>query len=72
MSYNPTAEGPIIVWCDYGCEGWLPSSYPTLTDALLAYRSSTTFVLTRLVEYEVVDLSQTEKITLDTPTTDQA
>jgi hypothetical protein len=26
--------GPIIVWRDYGCEGWQPTSYPTLAEAL--------------------------------------
>jgi hypothetical protein len=72
MSDDPDLQGPIIRWVDYGYEGWRPTSHPTLTDALVADRYATTFVLTRLVEYEVVDMSQTEKITLDTPTTDQA
>lgn len=27
-------EGPFIVWTDYGYEGWQPTSYPTLLDAV--------------------------------------
>jgi hypothetical protein len=29
-----TPTGPIIVWQDYGCEGWHPTSYATLAEAL--------------------------------------
>jgi hypothetical protein len=72
MSDDPAAQGPIIVWHDYGCEGWLPSSYPTLKAALLSWRPSREYVITKKLDFKVVEVSETEKITLDTPTTDQA
>jgi hypothetical protein len=60
MSDDRGIEGPVILWVNYGYDGWRPTSYLTLKDALLADRYASTFVFTRLVEYEVVDLSQTD------------
>lgn len=47
--------GPVIVWLDYGSEGWVPESFPTLKAALEAQRYSHDFVITRKAEYDVVD-----------------
>lgn len=32
-------SGPIILWLDYGYEGWAPYSFQTLEEALQADRS---------------------------------
>lgn len=50
--------GPYIVWIDYGCEGWLPTSYPTLKEALLADKYGSKFVVTR----GAIDFDAIEKI----------
>lgn len=44
--------GPYVLWQDYGYEGWHPTSYPTLKDALLGERYNS-FVITRVVEFDV-------------------
>jgi hypothetical protein len=56
MSSLQETEGPIIVWVNYGYEGWQPKSYHTLKEALLGERYSTEFVVTRLVTYEVTEV----------------
>jgi hypothetical protein len=61
MSDTVAVQGPIIVWHDYGCEGWHPSSYPTLKAALLDWRPTTEYVITKTLDFKVVYLSQTEK-----------
>jgi hypothetical protein len=48
-------DGPVIVWENYGCEGWQPKSYPTLKDALLAARYNSEFVFTKRAEFDVVE-----------------
>lgn len=47
--------GPYIVWEDYGTEGWQPKSFANLTEALNAQRTYGAFVVTKRVEYEVVE-----------------
>lgn len=49
------AEGPIIVWENLGYEGWHPKSFVTIKEALLATRYSSEFVLTRLIEFDVLE-----------------
>jgi hypothetical protein len=51
------AAGPYVVWTDYGCEGWAPKSFATLKEALEAEHYGS-FVITRLVEYEIVEKSE--------------
>lgn len=34
MSDNYNPDGPIIVWSDYGFDGWKPRSYPTIAAAI--------------------------------------
>lgn len=36
MTDNWNADGPIVVWSDYGHEGWSPRSYQTVLDAIAA------------------------------------
>lgn len=36
MTDNWNADSPIIVWSDYGYEGWSPRSYPTVAAAIEA------------------------------------
>lgn len=48
--------GPIILWENYGYEGWHPKSYATLKDALVAVRYNTEFVVTERAEFDVVKL----------------
>lgn len=46
---NWNADGPYIVWRDYGCEGWSPRSYDTAAAALADKDSGS--VITRVVEF---------------------
>jgi hypothetical protein len=48
------AAGPVIVWENYGYEGWHPKSYPDLKAALVATRYNSEFVVTERVEFDVV------------------
>lgn len=47
--------GPYIRWTCYGYDGWQPSSYPTLEAALTAERNGQKIIVTKRVEYEVVE-----------------
>jgi hypothetical protein len=47
--------GPYIVWENYGNEGWHPKSYENIKTALVAQRFNSQFVVTKLVDYEVVE-----------------
>jgi len=57
--WNPTDEntikGPFIVWENYGYEGWQPKSYPTLKAALSAQRYNSEFVVTKAVDFDVIE-----------------
>ena len=48
-------SGPFIVWENVGYEGWHPKSYQTLKDAVSDKRYQLTFVITKRVEYEVLE-----------------
>jgi hypothetical protein len=45
--------GPIIVWENYGYEGWQPRSFATIKEALETHRYNSEYVITRCVSYEV-------------------
>ena len=60
MSNDDDIKGPIIVWQDYGYEGWQPKSYPTLKDALVAQKYQE-FVVTNLVEFDVVAITSGDR-----------
>ena len=54
-------QGPIILWLDYGYEGWKPTSFATVKDALLADRYGSKFVITRVIEFEVEETNAETK-----------
>lgn len=47
--------GPVIVWENNGYEGWHPTSFETVKEALLAQRYNSEFVITRAVVFDVVE-----------------
>ncbi len=47
-------DGPYIVWTDYGVEGWKPTSYEDLADALTAPSYSSQWCITKIVKLEVL------------------
>ena len=53
---NWHADGPYIVWEDYGYEGWQPRSFPTLKAAVKDDRFSSDFVITKRVEFDVKEI----------------
>jgi hypothetical protein len=48
--------GPIIRWHDYGYEGWQPTSFKTIRDALVGFEAGD--VLTRHVEFKVIEITE--------------
>jgi len=55
VAENDTTSGPIIRWTDYGCEGWKPDSFDTVKEALERARYGNSILITRLVQYEVIE-----------------
>lgn len=55
MAERDDALGPFIVWQDSGVEGWGPTSYDTIKEALLAPKYASRWVLTKTVDFEVVE-----------------
>ena len=55
MSTPEDTAGPYIVWVNNGCEGWSPRSFSTLKDALIGERYTTTFVVTKAIDFDVVE-----------------
>jgi hypothetical protein len=51
---------PIILWLNYGYEGWQPYGFNTIKEALEAEKYSTNCVITRRVTYEVTETTQEE------------
>jgi hypothetical protein len=45
-----SVEGPFIVWEYYGYEGWHPTSYPTLEQALSAPRDQSEYAVTKVLD----------------------
>lgn len=58
MSQPEDVIGPVIVWEDNGCEGWSPRSYQNLKEALLAQKYSGQYVITKLIDFEVTEISE--------------
>ena len=50
---NPGTDGPVILWLDYGYEGWKPYSFETVADALHVGKFGNDYVITRKATYEV-------------------
>lgn len=47
--------GPYTVWENYGTEGWKPTDYPTLQEAVASHKFCSEWVITRSVKWEAVD-----------------
>ena len=47
------ANGPVIRWVNYGCEGWQPQSFDTVKQALEEDRFGAEMRITRPVVYEI-------------------
>lgn len=58
MSSLEDVKGPFIVWENYGYEGWQPKSYNTLKEAVVAWKSTTEWRLTRVIEFNVTETSK--------------
>ena len=57
MARREDADGPIILWLDYGnYEGWKPVSFDSVKEALEDDRYGNEFRVTRLTRYEVKEL----------------
>lgn len=52
-----TLKGPYIVWQNYGTDGWSPTEFSTLKEALMATKY-VSFVVTKLVEFDVIELDK--------------
>lgn len=55
MSYKSTNKniiGPYILWQNYGCEGWKPTSFNSIKEALEGEKYSE-FTITKAIDYEV-------------------
>lgn len=59
MSSATDAVGPIVVWENYGYEGWHPKSFATVKEALLGERYNSEFVITKRMEFDVIDKTDT-------------
>jgi hypothetical protein len=57
MSSPEDIAGPIILWVDNGCEGWSPSSFPTIKAALEMPRYTSNFKITRAIEYDAIEIN---------------
>lgn len=53
---HDNAEGPYVVWQNYGCEGWKPTSYTSLREAVLDQKYQSEFVVTKIVEFRILEL----------------
>lgn len=47
--------GPIILWQDYGCEGWKPTSFDTIKEALEYNKYQSNWKITRTVSFDVIE-----------------
>lgn len=55
MSTIEDAKGPYVVWLNYGYEGWSPTSYNSLKEAL-EIEKSYEYVITKKCEYEIREI----------------
>lgn len=61
MKPTQDIQGPIIRWDNYGVEGWKPTSFQSVRDALLAERYNSEFIITRVTEFQVVEAAMPEQ-----------
>lgn len=51
MSDKPSdVAGPIILWVNYGVEGWQPKSFRSIIEALMSERYTSEFVITASID----------------------
>lgn len=55
---NEELKGPIILWVNYGPEGWQPKSFNTIKEALEAPRYNYEIIVTKKLEYEVLEKTE--------------
>jgi hypothetical protein len=55
VSKDDRPKGPYTVWVYYGCEGWAPTDYSTLEEALMHQRYGGRCVIQNPVQYKVVE-----------------
>ncbi len=56
-SKETNVAGPYILWIDNGYKGWTPASFATLTEALQGATYGSPWVITKVVDFEVVEKS---------------
>jgi hypothetical protein len=56
MSTLEDAKGPYVVWINNGCEGWQPTSFSSLYEALNSHKYSVEWVITKIVKYEIKEI----------------
>ena len=57
MAERRDHAGPYTVWVDYGYEGWAPTSFDTLSEAIAFETYSSRKTITRPVQYEVKEVA---------------
>ena len=56
MSTLENAKGPYIVWENNYCEGWQPTSFNTILEALEKQKYSIEWLITKTISYEVKEI----------------
>lgn len=59
---NDTPRKPYTAWVDYGYEGWKRTDYETLEAALKHNNYGSEMVVTKLVQYDVVEKDLDNKL----------
>ena len=60
MAERDDHAGPYTVWVNHGYEGWSPTSYDTLEEAIAHESYGLMKAITRAVQYEVKELPEGE------------
>lgn len=51
-------KGPIILWINFGYEGWAPYSFETVEAALKAEKYDCPWTITKAVQYEITETKE--------------
>lgn len=54
---NPELENEYILWRDYGSDGWQPTGFKTLKEALESEKHYSNWIITKKVNYEIKELA---------------
>jgi len=61
MPKRDDTSGPYIRWLDYGAyEGWKPTSYDTLIEALTDINYGNNFTITKLCKFKIEDMTDAQ------------